>query len=137
MDLIITGRVIDAREAERIGLVNEVVPRGQSLHRALELARFICTPPQPAIRTDKESVLQHRPHLRRSAARRSRLVRQADRRTRAPRRPRDVPLAQPPRPAPRRGGVTPDCPEIRARQDRRSVGEAPLRHAAQQANRRE
>lgn len=58
MDLIITGRVIDAREAERIGLVNEVVPRGQSLNRAIELARFICTLPQPAIRTDKESVLR-------------------------------------------------------------------------------
>jgi enoyl-CoA hydratase len=58
MDLIITGRVIDAREAERMGLVNEVVPSGQSLARALELARFICTLPQPAIRTDKESVLR-------------------------------------------------------------------------------
>lgn len=58
MDLIITGRVIDAREAERFGLVNEVVPRGQSLTRALELARFICTLPQPAIHTDKESVLR-------------------------------------------------------------------------------
>ncbi len=58
MDLIITGRVIDAREAERIGLVNEIVPSGQSLSRALELARFICTLPQPAIRTDKEAVLR-------------------------------------------------------------------------------
>ncbi len=58
MDLIITGRVIDAREAERIGLVNEVVPSGQSLTRALELAQFICTLPQPAIHSDKESVLR-------------------------------------------------------------------------------
>ncbi len=58
MDLIITGRVIDAREAERIGLVNEVVPTGQSLNRALELAQFICTLPQPAIHSDKESALR-------------------------------------------------------------------------------
>ena len=56
MELIITGRVIGAVEAERIGLVNEIVPRGQSFARALELARFICGLPQEAIRTDKESV---------------------------------------------------------------------------------
>lgn len=58
MDLIITGRVIGAVEAERIGLVNEIVPRGQSLARALELAQFVCSLPQEAIRTDKESVLR-------------------------------------------------------------------------------
>lgn len=58
MDLILTGRVIDAHEAERIGLVNEVVPSGQSLARALELAQFLCTLPQPAMRSDKEAVLR-------------------------------------------------------------------------------
>lgn len=58
LDLIITGRVIDAREAERIGLVNEVVPKGASLARALELAAFIAQLPQGAIRTDKESVMR-------------------------------------------------------------------------------
>ncbi|MGB6064678.1 MAG: enoyl-CoA hydratase-related protein [Desulfomonilaceae bacterium] len=58
MELIITGRVIDAREAERIGLVNEVVPKGKSLGRALELADFICALPQPALRTDKEAALR-------------------------------------------------------------------------------
>lgn len=55
MDLILTGRVIDAREAYRIGLANEVVETGKSLSRALELARFLCTLPQPAMRTDKEA----------------------------------------------------------------------------------
>ncbi len=55
MDLIITGRVIDAEEAERIGLVNEVVPRGEGLKRALELAAFIAALPQEAVRTDKEA----------------------------------------------------------------------------------
>jgi enoyl-CoA hydratase len=58
MELIITGRVIDAREAERIGLVNEIVPKGKSLERALELAAFICGLPQPALRTDKEAALR-------------------------------------------------------------------------------
>jgi enoyl-CoA hydratase/carnithine racemase len=58
LELIITGRVIDAREAERIGLVNEVVPKGKSLGRALELAEYICRFPQPAIRTDKEAAVR-------------------------------------------------------------------------------
>jgi enoyl-CoA hydratase len=39
IELIITGRVIDAREAERIGLVNQVVPSGTCVQRAIELAR--------------------------------------------------------------------------------------------------
>lgn len=58
LELIITGRVIDVREAERIGLVNEVVPKGKSLERALELAESICSLPQPAIRTDKEAAVR-------------------------------------------------------------------------------
>src|SRR5437773_1102294 len=57
MELIITGRRIDAREAERIGLVNEVVPRDQALVRAQALAREIAALPQGAIRADKESVV--------------------------------------------------------------------------------
>ena len=58
MDLIITGRVIDAHEAERIGLVNEVVPSGTCVERALELAERIAALPQPAIRTDKEAAVR-------------------------------------------------------------------------------
>ena len=58
MELIVTGRVIDAHEAQRIGLVNEVVPRGTCLGRARELAHAIAALPQPAIRTDKEAVLR-------------------------------------------------------------------------------
>ena len=58
MELIITGRVIDAEEAFQIGLANEIVPKGQSLSRALEMAEFICSLPQPAIQTDKEAAIR-------------------------------------------------------------------------------
>ena len=55
MELIVTGRVIDAEEALRIGLVNEVVPRGGCLERAIGLAEEVAALPQPAIRTDREA----------------------------------------------------------------------------------
>ncbi len=58
MELIITGRVIDAREAERIGLANEVTPSEIVVERALELAEEIAALPQPAIRTDKEAAVR-------------------------------------------------------------------------------
>jgi enoyl-CoA hydratase len=55
MELIVTGRVIDSAEALAICLVNEVVPSGTCLERALELAETIAELPQPAIRTDLEA----------------------------------------------------------------------------------
>ena len=58
MELVITGRRIGVEEAERIGLVNEVVPRGQALARAHELAASIAALPQGAIRSDKESIMR-------------------------------------------------------------------------------
>ena|SRR5437763_6666934 len=59
MELIITGRAVDAREAERIGLANEVVPEGRALERAVELAHEIARLPQGAIRSDKETVMRN------------------------------------------------------------------------------
>jgi enoyl-CoA hydratase len=58
MELVITGRRIDAEEALRIGLVNEIVPQGGALARAHELAEQIAALPQGAIRSDKESIMR-------------------------------------------------------------------------------
>lgn len=58
MELILTGRFIDADEALRIGLCNEVVPTGGSLGRAMELASALCALPQGAMRTDKQAAVQ-------------------------------------------------------------------------------
>jgi enoyl-CoA hydratase len=59
MEMIITGRPVDADEALRIGLANEVVPAGTALERALELAREIAALPQGAIRSDKETMVRN------------------------------------------------------------------------------
>lgn len=58
MEMIITGRRVGVEEAERIGLVNEIVPEGKALERAQELAHEIAELPQGAIRSDKESVIR-------------------------------------------------------------------------------
>jgi enoyl-CoA hydratase len=58
MDLILTGRVIDAPEAERIGLVNEVVTDGAALERAVELAAEIAALPWPTLLADRSAALQ-------------------------------------------------------------------------------
>lgn len=58
MELLITGRSINAQEAYRIGLANEVVAEGKAYSRALELAREIAALPQGALRADKETVVR-------------------------------------------------------------------------------
>ena len=59
MEMIVTGRPVDADEALRIGLANEVVPAGTALERAQELAHQIAELPQGAIRTDKETLCRN------------------------------------------------------------------------------
>lgn len=56
LDLILTGKLIDAKEAYRIGLVSEVVPKGFALKRALEIAEMLCSYPQTAMRNDRKAV---------------------------------------------------------------------------------
>ncbi|WP_290597795.1 MULTISPECIES: enoyl-CoA hydratase/isomerase family protein [unclassified Archaeoglobus] len=58
MELILTGKEIDAGEAYRIGLVNEVVPANRVLERAKEIAKKICSFPQGSVRTDKEALIR-------------------------------------------------------------------------------
>lgn len=57
MDLILTGRPVDADEAYAIGLANRVVPTGTALESAIELAWQIALFPQTCMRNDRKSVL--------------------------------------------------------------------------------
>jgi enoyl-CoA hydratase len=54
--LLLGGEMIDAHEAERIGLVEKVVARGQVLKAAIELAERIASNPPLAVRTIKRAV---------------------------------------------------------------------------------
>lgn len=58
MDLILTGRPVDATEAERIGLANRVVPKGEALTAAIALAEELARFPQTCMRNDRLSVVQ-------------------------------------------------------------------------------
>ncbi|WP_298214241.1 crotonase/enoyl-CoA hydratase family protein [Acidovorax sp.] len=57
LDLILTGRKVDAAEALRMGLCNRVVPAGQSLQAALALAQQLAAFPQATLRADRASAL--------------------------------------------------------------------------------
>ena len=56
--LIETGVLIDAPQALRMGLVQEVVPAGQALERALEIAAALSTYPQAAMRNDRRAAIE-------------------------------------------------------------------------------
>ena len=55
MDLILTGRKVDAAEALKMGLANRVVPTGHAREAAIALARQLAAFPQATMRADRES----------------------------------------------------------------------------------
>src|SRR5260370_23767062 len=55
LDLILTGRAVDAREALAFGLANRVVPAGQARQEAEALARSIAAFPPRCVRSDRRS----------------------------------------------------------------------------------
>jgi enoyl-CoA hydratase len=58
-ELCLSGRVIDAKEAYRIGLLNELVEEGKLLARALEIADKIMEAPQYALEQTKHFFLDN------------------------------------------------------------------------------
>jgi enoyl-CoA hydratase len=58
MDLILTGRAVDADEALAIGLANRVVAPGHARDAAIELATAIARHPQQCMRQDRLSALE-------------------------------------------------------------------------------
>jgi len=58
MDLILTGRAVDADEAVSIGLANRCVPDGTALSAAIELGKDLSKFPQRCMRNDRLSVIE-------------------------------------------------------------------------------
>ncbi len=56
MDMVLTGRMMDAAEAERSGLVSRVVPTAKLLEEALAVAARIAELSRPAVMIAKEAV---------------------------------------------------------------------------------
>ncbi|MBB6093037.1 enoyl-CoA hydratase [Povalibacter uvarum] len=58
MDLILTGREVHAQEALDIGLANRLVPAGDALRAAQQLASQIAAFPQSCMRNDRRSAIE-------------------------------------------------------------------------------
>jgi enoyl-CoA hydratase len=57
LDMILTGRMVDAAEAHRIGLVTELTGAGLHLDRALEYAEALAAFPQETMLADRSAAL--------------------------------------------------------------------------------
>ena len=56
LELILTGKIITAKEAERLGIVNKVVPEGEALNAAKEMMKEIISNAPIAIKMCIEAV---------------------------------------------------------------------------------
>jgi enoyl-CoA hydratase len=60
LDLILSGRIVEAAEARELGLVNEVVAPGRHLDRALEIAEGLARFPQDTMLADRRAASEGR-----------------------------------------------------------------------------
>ena len=58
LDLILPGRIVEAEEAERMGLVTEIVEPGRHTERALEIAEALARFPQETMLADRSAALE-------------------------------------------------------------------------------
>jgi len=58
LDLILSGRMMPCEEALAIGLLTEVVPHGQHLERALEIAEALAQFPQDTMLADRRAAIE-------------------------------------------------------------------------------
>jgi enoyl-CoA hydratase len=58
LDLILTGRIIEAREAHAMGMVTEIVAEGAHLERAVELANNLARFPQSTMLADRRAAIE-------------------------------------------------------------------------------
>ena len=58
LDLILTGRMVPVAEAHAMGLVNEIVPPGTALERALQIAEALASFPQETMLADRSAAIE-------------------------------------------------------------------------------
>ncbi len=58
LELILTGRPVEAEEAHRIGLVNEITSPGRQLERSLEIAERLAAFPQQTMLADRRAAIE-------------------------------------------------------------------------------